>query len=290
MEHKDDLGKVEDDEEIPKSSVKARKSSQILYDYVLNERLSWSVGFAVEVWSETDGFWYPGQVIKSSGENMQKTVEVIYNGRTKILPVHSQLIRPLMTSLKEVWRKSFNNILDEVNLLLISNEPKQENIELDAFISYSQQDALDAVALLNHLLKQHDVKAWLDLHIESEISVPEMSKGIAKSSVFLIFLTKSYFERVYTVFELQTALKLGKMVIVVWEGDDRAGGYTEFKDYINACPDIYRAHLFQNEAIRFERRQHLQDAQMKIIADRIILHSADPYRHKTSECIPCVVL
>jgi len=289
MEDNEDL-KVEEDEERPKRSAKARKSSHILYDYVINDRLSWSVGFPVEVYSETDNFWYPGQVIKSRGENMQKTVEVIYNGRTKSLPVHSQHIRPLMTSLKEELRKSFDNILGEANELLITNEPKQENIEFDAFISYSQQDALDAVALLNHLLKQHDVKSWLDLHIDSDISVPEMSKGIAKSSVFLIFLTKSYFERVYAVFELETALKLGKLIIVVWEGDDRAGGYTEFKDYISTCPDTYKAHLFQNEALRFERRKHLQNAQIKIIADRIILHSVDPYRHKTSQCIQCVIL
>jgi len=290
MEDSEKLTSIEDDEERPKKSVKARKSSQILYDYVINERLSWSVGFAVEVYSETDNFWYPGQVIKSRGEKMRKTVEVIYNGRTKIVPVHSQHIRPLMTSLKEILRKSFDNILDEANLLLISHQPKQENIDLDAFISYSQQDALDAVALLDHLLKQRGVKSWLDLHIDSEISVPEMSKGIAKSSVFLIFLTKSYFERVFTVFELETALKLGKLIIVVWEGDDRAGGFTEFKDYINACPDKYKAHLFQHEALRFERRQHLQNAQIELIADRIIFHSADPYRHKTCVCIPCVVL
>jgi len=284
---KEDI-EIVDDEEITTASLRARKSSHILYDIVINERQLWGIGFPVEVYSERDQFWYPGQVIKVFGEDSKKTVEVIYNGRTKILPVHSGLLRPLMTDLKNEFRMSFPDILENAHLMLEKHEPKEETIEFDAFISYSQQDAQDAVGLIYQLLKPHGVKVWLDVQSESEISVSRMSKSIAKSIVFLIYLTKSYFDRVFTVFELETALALDKHVIVIWEGDERRGGYTDFKFYIDACPDKYKD-IFNNEAIKFERKRHLQDAQIKMIA-KMILHSANPNPHETVQCMRCVVL
>jgi len=240
------------------------------------------------VYSEGDEFWYPGQVIKVTGEGTKKTVEVIYNGRTKILPVHSGLLRPLMTDLKNQLRMSFSDILESANMMLEKDEPKEETIEFDSFISYSQEDAQDAVGLIYLLLQPYGVKVWLDVQNESEISVSGMSKSIAKSSVFLIYLTKGYFDSVFTVFELETALALDKQIIVVWEGDERRGGYTDFKFYLDACPDKYKD-IFDNEAMKFERRKHQQDAQMKVIA-RMILDNANPNRHKTYECMRCVVL
>jgi len=276
------------DEVVPTTSVRASRTSHNRYDYVINERQLWGVGFPVEVYSERDQSWYPGQVIKVFVEDSKKTVEVIYNCRTKILPVHSGLLRPLMTDLKNQLRMSFSEILKNANLMLQKHEPKYEAIELDAFISYSQQDAQDAVGLIWHLLKPYGVKAWLDVQNESQTSVSRISMSIAKCSVFLIYLTKSYFERVFTVFELETALALDKQVIVVWEGDERRGGYTGFKIYIDACPDKYKD-IFHHEAIKFERRKHLQDAQIRMIA-KMILHSANPNSHETYQCMRCVAL
>jgi len=79
------------------------------------------------------------------------------------------------------------------------------------------------------------------------------------SSVFVIFLTKSYFERVFTIFELETAVALKKPVIVIGEGDERCGGYPDFKIHIDECSDKFKAKLFRDEAMKFERRMYLRD-------------------------------
>jgi len=159
---------------------------------------------------------------------------------------------------------------------------------LDAFISYAQQDAKDAAALLNLLLRSHDVNSWFDFQ-QKNIGEAGMSRGVASSRCFLIFMTKSYFERVFTIFELETALALGKEVIVVWEADEDCGGFTDLKSYINACPEKYKSELFSNEAIKFERRMHLQDAQMRVITEKI-LGSANPESHKIYSCMRCDIL
>jgi len=49
----------------------------------------------------------------------------------------------------------------------------------------------------------------------------------------------------------------------------------ELKSYINECPDKHKAELFRGEAMKFERRKHLRDAQVNVIAKSI--------RAKTSE-------
>merc|ERR1712060_314287 len=119
---------------------------------------------------------------------------------------------------------------------------------------------------------------------EKDIAVSGMSKGIAMSSTFVIFLTKSYFERVFTIFELETAVALKKPVIVIWEGDERCGGYPDLKSHIDKCPNKYKVMLFQDEAMKFERRKHLRDAQVNVIAQRIHAKTIETNTSKTTWC------
>jgi len=155
---------------------------------------------------------------------------------------------------------------------------------MDAFISYSQEDVKDAVALLQLLQKTHGLSVWLDTQ-ENDNGVSGMSKGIAMSSVFVIFLTKSYFERVFTIFEFETAVALKKPVIVMWEGDERCGWYLDFKIHIDECPDEYKAKLFQDEAMKFEHRKHLRDVQVNVIARRIHVETIKTINTiKTTSC------
>jgi len=107
---------------------------------------------------------------------------------------------------------------------------------LDAFISHSQQDAKYAVAWIQLLLMTHGLSVWLDSQ-ENDISVSAMSKGIAMSCFFVIFLTKSHFERVFTIFQLETAVVSKKPVIVICEGVERCGGYPDFKIHIDVHPE-----------------------------------------------------
>jgi len=160
---------------------------------------------------------------------------------------------------------------------------------VDAFISHSQEDVKDAVALLQLLQKTHGLSVWLDTQ-ENDNGVSGMSKGIAMSSVFVIFLTKSYFERVFTIFEFETAVALKKPVIVMWEGDERCGWYPDFKIHTDECPDEYKAKLFQDEAMKFEHRKHLRDVQVNVIAQRIRAKTIKTINTiKTTFVLPCTL-
>jgi len=252
----------------PSSFRNIDEESSIWYDSIINDRNFWKIGFSVEVYSTSDNFWYPGQIIKVSGKETKRRVEVMYNGRIKSLRATSGDLRPLYTDAKKKSRKTFDERLQKAEAMLEQHWPKPEAITLDAFLSYSQQDAQDAAALLKLLLEILGVHVWLDSQ-QIDIGVSGMSRGIAMSRVFLIFMTKSYFEREFTLFELESALAMGKKIIVVWEADHRRGGFPNLKSYIDLCPDKYKVELFQAEAIKFERRRQLQDAQLKVIADRI---------------------
>jgi len=161
---------------------------------------------------------------------------------------------------------------------------------MDAFISYSQEDVKDAVALLQLLQKTHGLSVWLDTQ-EKDIGASAMSKGIAMSSVFVIFLTKSYFARVFTIFEFETAIALlKKPVIVMWEGDERCGWYPDFKIHTDECPDEYKAKLFQDEAMKFGHRKHLRNVQVNVIAQRIRAKTTKTINTiKTTFVLPCTL-
>jgi len=253
-------------------------------DIVNNDRLSWVKGFTVDVYSQSDKTWLPGTIIEVIGERTSRKVKVVYCCKTKLVSVFSRELRPAKTESRIDLRIPFTDISEEAQKLLQEYKPEVELVDLDAFISYSQSDAQDAAALLHHLLlKSRGVKTWFDQQQEV-ISVSAMSKGISRSSCFVLFLTKSYFERKFTVFELETALALEKQIIVVWEGDERHGGCSEFNSHMNACPEKYKEKLFEEEALKFERRKHLQDAQINSIADRIMqTHKCLRYQNFSSK-------
>jgi len=244
-------------------------------DTIQNNRTLWGKGFAVEVYSQSDKAWYPGQIVEVIVSETESVVKVAYNGKTKCTSLYSGGLKPMQTSANLVANCSFTKILQDAEALLTEqrsflNKHKQkiEAVGLDGFVSYSQSDAQDAVGLLYLLLESRGFDIWFDQH-QYDISVSGMSRGILSSRVFIIFLSKSYFQRVFTIFELETALTLKKEIIVIWEGDERHGGYGNFKSYMEACPEKYRTTLFEKEAFKFERRKHLQEAQLNIISERI---------------------
>jgi len=251
---------------------------QRVLDMLNNNRLLWGKGFAVEVYSTGLRDWFPGKIIEVMGDPSvsDREVKVLYNETTKSMPIFSRDLRPLNTS-PLVPQLSFRDLYVKAAKLLDEFKPKTEPIVLDAFISYSQDDAQDAVEVLHLLLKPQGVKTWVD-HQQDHITAKAMSSGISKSRCFIIFLTKSYFKKQYPVFELETALALEKQIIVIWEGDVRCGGFNDLKSHMAACPPKYEA-IFEREALKYERRQHLQEAQINKIANRI---SPSPENHGTT--------
>jgi len=249
-------------------SIESRTEELAQVDTIDNDRMLWRKGVAIEVFSETIKDWFPGKIIEIGDDSAGRVVKVVYNGTTKWVPVFSRKLRPLVTEFSGVRTKSFNEAYSEAKKLLDEHNPELEPVVLDAFISYSQGDSQDAAALLSLLLKSRGIETWFDQQ-QDNLNTSNMSKGISRSCCFIIFLTKSYFRRKFTVFELETALALEKTIIIIWEGEDRHGGFSNFKSYMNACPEKYKSILFEEEALKFERRKQLQEAQLNIIADRI---------------------
>jgi len=104
---------------------------------------------------------------------------------------------------------------------------------------------------------------------QDDIDILGIMEGVSQSRCFLIYLTKNYFHQVFTILELEAALYLEKEIFIVWESDERHDGYSNFHSYMRNCPAKYQA-LFQKEALVFERRKHLQDAQINILFGRIM--------------------
>jgi len=95
-------------------------------------------------------------------------------------------------------------------------------------------------------------------------------EGVSQSRCFLIYLTKNYFHHMFTILEFEAALYLEKKKFIVWESDERYGGYSNWTSYMKNCPAKYQPLFFVKEAVMFERHKHLQVAQINIIVDRIM--------------------
>ena len=90
-----------------------------------------------------------------------------------------------------------------------------------------------------------------------------MCRGIAKSSFFLLYLTRSYFRRWYCRLEASVARALGKPLIVVFESDPRHYGNS---DYVQLAREATRKYpqylswLLDTEAIPMARRGYARRA------------------------------
>jgi len=256
---------------IAKSVVVATEMKEKV-ELIQNDRLTWGIGFVVQVYSESHKMWFEGQIVDEwVNKDNKKIVHVVYNGNHKRLPVLHSHIKPTKTNILRQKQLSFAENHAKVLDLLEKYKPCLSPINQDAFISHSQADAQDAVGLLHHLLKRHSINSWVDVLQDKSITTQGMVQGIVQARWFIVYLTKGYFNRVYTIFELETAFKLGKPLLVLCETDERHQGLPNVQSYIDICPDKYSERLFEKEVFPFERRKHLQDAQMKNIADKILV-------------------
>ena len=85
------------------------------------------------------------------------------------------------------------------------------------FLSYKQNDGNDsAVQMLAYQLKEHGVKTvWLDKLAEDR-SETGMTDGVKESDVFVAVISPGYFASKFCCLEVDTALKTGKPIVVVW--------------------------------------------------------------------------
>eukprot|EP00937_MAST-01D_sp_MAST-1D-sp2_P004033 g4033.t1 len=125
-------------------------------------------------------------------------------------------------------RQSFRHKADGTLLALPRLRPPVELYHV--FISHSQQDGGDQVAHIKKELEKYvetmvvftDIAAGRAEHALAAKS--QLSRAIEQSTVFLVFLTKSYFTRKWCVKEFQEASARGKHIVFVQETDPRHGG------------------------------------------------------------------
>jgi hypothetical protein len=139
------------------------------------------------------------------------------------------------------------------------------------FLSHAQMEAQNQCALLARLLSEARVPVWYDMDAE-RLEVSDMCRGIARSSFFLLYLTRSYFSRWFCRLEASVARAMGKQLIVVYESDSRHGGNS---DYIALCREAtdsrwpeYLPWLLGTEAIPMTRRGYAREATVGEIAKR----------------------
>lgn len=133
---------------------------------------------------------------------------------------------------KRVINKSLNaelkvqeNILSQLNNVSITfphTQPKQDGKESDLFISHASEDKVDFVkALADELIKQ-GVSVWYDeyaLRIGDSLR-KSIDKGLSQSRFGLIVLSKNFFDKNWTQYELNglvaKEMEGEKVILPIW--------------------------------------------------------------------------
>lgn len=109
------------------------------------------------------------------------------------------------------------------------------SIKKDLFISHASEDKDDLVRPLAELLKQYGLDVWYDefeLRVGSSIS-RSIDKGISNSNFGLLVLSKSFFNKNWTEYELKSLnsyeVENGDILLPIWKD-------VEFKDVRNFSP------------------------------------------------------
>ena len=125
---------------------------------------------------------------------------------------------------KQCFRYKHDNTLVTMPILT----PPDERYHI--FISHSQQDGGDQVGHIKKELEKYveTINIFTDVaagRVERALSAKtELYTAIERSSVFLVFLSKTYFTRKWCVKEFQEAIATGKHIVIVLDTDTRHGG------------------------------------------------------------------
>ncbi|XRB25061.1 TIR domain-containing protein [Pseudoscourfieldia marina] len=105
--------------------------------------------------------------------------------------------------------------------------------EFHFFISHAQANGQDQVHAITRDLEMRGIKVWRDMD-QAQITWAGMKKGVEKSLVFMLFLTKGAIARTWVQMEVLHAISLKKPIILVNETDKRHGGDADFYALFNA--------------------------------------------------------
>ena len=105
--------------------------------------------------------------------------------------------------------------------------------EFHFFISHAQANGQDQVHAITRDLEMRGIKVWRDMD-QAQITWAGMKKGVEKSLVFMLFVTKGAIARTWVQMEVLHAISLKKPIILVNETDKRHGGDADFYALLNA--------------------------------------------------------
>ena len=116
------------------------------------------------------------------------------------------------------------------------------------------------MATLELELQRLGFRSWLD-NKARDLTKQGMQEGVAKTNCFLLFLSKGAMARPYVQFELRTAIKLQKHIVLVHETEGAHGKF-DFASEKAAAPADLRAVLDDTESIAYRRRDHERNAML----------------------------
>lgn len=112
----------------------------------------------------------------------------------------------------------------------------------DFFLSHFQLNGGDPMRLLKEYLEKRGKKCWLD--VDSTPNPTGMMAGVAGSSVFLLYLTRGVFTRVWCQRELRSALELRKPIVLLWEQENRGKVFIDPKTGVTASINVTLDELY----------------------------------------------
>ena len=104
-------------------------------------------------------------------------------------------------------------------------------------------------------LTQLGFNCWLDQKAET-INKQSMAEGVRSSQVFLLFLSEGVLTRPFVLFEIESALKLGKRVMLIHETDGRHGPFVFGGPEAQGAPESIQQ-LLNTHEVCTARARHL---------------------------------
>jgi len=96
------------------------------------------------------------------------------------------------------------------------------------YLSHVQKRSADLCRILSCALKNDGINVWLDDQ-SCRLDIRGVIEGIFTSTSFTIVMTREYFERQWTVFELLVATIFKKEIVILMETDTRLGGFESMR-------------------------------------------------------------
>ena len=189
-------------------------------------------------------------------------------------------------SLPDALRKQTSEVKDMPTLVkhletihkLMNSAEKGAPLEHAFFLSHYQAEAGDIAGVMDLQMKIRGYKCWYDQDA-THITQEGMLQGIRSSAVFMLILTKGVFRRPWCLFEIRSAMHLGKPIQMLHEAETNRASYASLQEIIASAPEDMQILFQENESLPFRRKVYEQQA----LLDRLLLSWSDPLEELVSE-------